>query len=161
MLALLPLSAVAQTTLSPGTAVDVYSLTSSPSHATAAFDGSNAITCFQGSSPTSGRCAHVGLSGTTITVSNSDTFNSAATGSLAASAFDSTNAVVCYIDTSGNCVHIGRSGTTISSHAEVQFKSGSISFTSTAAFDSTNAVVCYRFYDNSDFKGSCAHIGRS
>ena len=104
---------------------------------------------------------HVGLSGTTITVSNSDTFNSASSGRLAASAFDSTNAVVCYYDTSGNCVHIGRSGTTISSQAEVQFKSGSISFTSTAAFDSTNAVVCYRFYDNSDFKGSCAHIGRS
>ena len=155
MLALLPLSAVAQTTLSPGTAVDVYSVTSPSSHATAAFDGSNAITCF------SSTCAHVGLSGTTITVSNSDTFNSASSGRLAASAFDSTNAVVCYYDTSGNCVHIGRSGTTISSQAEVQFKSGSISFTSTAAFDSTNAVVCYRFYDNSDFKGSCAHIGRS
>ena len=161
MLALLPLSAVAQTTLSPGTAVDVYSVSSSSSHATAAFDGSNAITCYQGSSPTSGRCAHVGLSGTTITVGNSDTFNSASSGSLAASAFDSTNAVVCYYDTSGNCVHIGRSGTTISSQAEVQFNSGIIQYTSTAAFDSTNAVVCYKDGDGSDLGGNCAHIGRS
>jgi len=169
----------------------------------ATFDSTNAIVCYQdkttysfdqlewvaAGSATSNiaQCAHVGLSGTTLTVQTAvqittpkhdlgfpaGEFNWYAVTDVVVATFDSLTAVMCYIDTSdsnkGKCTVIVRSGTTLTTMNTVTadyattapaFESDTTAVPSVAIFDSTKGIVCWADGGSSPttYKGMCSSI---
>jgi len=143
----------------------------------ATFDATNAIVCWAdgGSTPTAykGYCAHVGLSGTTLTygtpvVIQEDILSSrpaypwdGSDGSMSVTTEGSATAVVCYQDAMqqkmGLCTTLTLSGTTLSSGTSVTFESGATKYISVASFGTSHNIACYQDDDDVD-RGKCSYI---
>ena len=167
-----------ETTISAGTAVAISALNYDIDHTeVVALDASNAILCnmeWEGSN-SPGKCRHLSVTGTTISVGAELLFNPGDTqdadppgqGSqfLALAKMDTSRAILCYSD-GARCVHCGScnlitvDGTSLTKGQQVEITAldTHTSFNSVARLDSSSAILCFFGSLSTGYAVDCIHL---